>query len=139
MVLKCIILSVVLKGVLSDNIVKLGVTQSLFPCCKSIKKTPEQCLKSGNSLCIKWDLIARSGEHSEKENQHERVSGRKLSSRPQTSVYWQVEVWLEVLEVAENVKQNLKKHQSTMIHSCVKSTRKNNSTLPVTLHVFPFF
>ena len=49
-------------------------------------------------------------EHSEKENQHERVSGRKLSSRPQTSVYWQVEVWLEVLEVAENVKQNLKKH-----------------------------
>ena len=106
MVLKCIILSVVLKGVLSDNIVKLGVTQSLFTCCKSIKKTPEQCLKSGNSLWIKWDLIARSGEHSEKENQHERISGRKLSSRPQTSVYWQVEVWLEVLEVAENVKQN---------------------------------
>ena len=121
-------------------IVKLGVTQPLFTCCKSIKETPEQCLKSGNSLCTKWDLIARFGEHSEKENQHERVSGKKLSSRPQTSVCWQVEVWLEVLEVAENMKQNKKNtSQPWYIHSCVKSTRKNNSTLPVTLHVFLFF
>ena len=51
------------------------------------------------------------------------------------SVCWQVEVWLEVLEVgvlfAENIKQIKIKHLSTMIPSCVKSTKNNNSTLPV--------
>ena len=111
-------------------IVKLGVTQPLFTCCKSIKETPEQCLKSGNSLCTKWDLIARFGEQSEKENQHERVSWRKLSSRPQTSVCWQVEVgwncW-KLLKIWKKIKKKTLVNHDTLMRKVYKKKQQHTT------------